>query len=124
MRFSALITAVTHASLCFAFPPSYFERRTTLGTFGIDQLIDVNGTHAFQPPQSGDLRGPCPGLNAMSNHGYIPRNGIVLLADAITQSNKGSKFPGAVLWCLNSAISVWACHRYFNHRRVTGGVWG
>jgi hypothetical protein len=39
----------------------------------------VTGAHAFQPPNfaQGDQRGPCPGLNALANHGYIPRNGIV-----------------------------------------------
>ncbi|ORY74116.1 Chloroperoxidase [Protomyces lactucae-debilis] len=35
------------------------------------------GAYAFQAPVQGrDYRGPCPGLNAMANHGYIPRNGI------------------------------------------------
>jgi len=28
-------------------------------------------------PSSTDKRGPCPGLNAAANHGFIPRNGIV-----------------------------------------------
>ncbi|CZT18001.1 related to oxidase [Ramularia collo-cygni] len=42
------------------------------------QLIDVQGEHAFVPPNfaSGDKRGPCPGLNALANHGYLPHNGI------------------------------------------------
>ncbi|KAF9009259.1 Cloroperoxidase [Hymenopellis radicata] len=31
--------------------------------------------HAFCPPQAGDSRSVCPALNAMANHGYIPRNG-------------------------------------------------
>jgi len=25
---------------------------------------------------AGDVRGACPGLNALANHGYMPRNGI------------------------------------------------
>jgi len=39
----------------------------------------VTGEHEFQPPnfKNGDQRGPCPGLNALANHGYIPRNGVV-----------------------------------------------
>lgn len=38
----------------------------------------VSGDHEFQMPDydAGDVRGPCPGLNALSNHGYLPRNGI------------------------------------------------
>ena len=51
-----------------------------LTTFNEDQLIDVTGEHAWAPPGPGDLRGPCPGLNALANHGYFPRNGIVPLA--------------------------------------------
>lgn len=39
----------------------------------------VTGDHAFIAPNftAGDQRGPCPGLNALANHGYIPRNGVV-----------------------------------------------
>lgn len=29
----------------------------------------------FQAPQPGDLRSPCPALNAAANHGILPRNG-------------------------------------------------
>lgn len=41
--------------------------------------IVVTGEHSFVPPDfaSGDQRGPCPGLNALANHGYIPHNGVV-----------------------------------------------
>lgn len=31
------------------------------------QLIDVHGSHAWVAPGSRDLRGPCPGLNALAN---------------------------------------------------------
>ncbi|KAJ7140545.1 Cloroperoxidase [Mycena crocata] len=31
--------------------------------------------HEFIAPQEGDVRGPCPGLNALANHGYLPRSG-------------------------------------------------
>ncbi|KIS72423.1 uncharacterized protein UMAG_00822 [Mycosarcoma maydis] len=33
--------------------------------------------HPWQAPPRGAKRGPCPGLNTIANHGYIPRNGIV-----------------------------------------------
>ncbi|KAI0878223.1 Chloroperoxidase [Hypoxylon argillaceum] len=51
--------------------------------------IDVSGEHAFKAPDfaNGDQRGPCPGLNALANHGYIPHNGVVSLVDAIVQSS-------------------------------------
>ncbi|PYH53343.1 peroxidase family protein [Aspergillus niger CBS 101883] len=52
--------------------------------------VDVTGEHAFQPPdfETGDQRGPCPGLNALANHGYIPRNGVVSFGGAITAINE------------------------------------
>ncbi|KAF5327639.1 hypothetical protein D9619_004137 [Psilocybe cf. subviscida] len=32
--------------------------------------------HPFRAPGKNDIRGPCPGLNTLANHGYLPRNGI------------------------------------------------
>jgi hypothetical protein len=29
----------------------------------------------WHPPNTDDLRGPCPGLNALANHGFLPRDG-------------------------------------------------
>ena len=39
------------------------------------QYVSTSGHYAYVAPTSSDLRGPCPGLNAMANHGYIPHNG-------------------------------------------------
>ena len=41
-------------------------------TFNENQLIDVTGKYAWVAPGPGDIRGPCPGLNALANHGYFP----------------------------------------------------
>lgn len=45
------------------------------------QAVNLGGgedkAHPFQSPKPGAKRGPCPGLNTIANHGYIPRNGIV-----------------------------------------------
>ncbi|EME39685.1 hypothetical protein DOTSEDRAFT_91962 [Dothistroma septosporum NZE10] len=49
--------------------------------------ISVTGEHEFQPPGEGDQRGPCPGLNALANHGYIPRDGVVSLLGAVSAMN-------------------------------------
>lgn len=35
----------------------------------IDQLVSVSGEHQYVAPGPGDIRGPCPGLNAAANHG-------------------------------------------------------
>ena len=47
------------------------------------QHVSTTGTHAFVAPGPSDLRGPCPGLNAMANHGYIPHNGVATITQFI-----------------------------------------
>ncbi|KAJ7234157.1 Cloroperoxidase [Mycena rebaudengoi] len=47
---------------------------------------DIHQKHKFIAPGPTDSRSPCPGLNTLANHGYLPRNGrnisIPLLMDA------------------------------------------
>jgi hypothetical protein len=45
--------------------------------------------HPYIPPGPGDQRGPCPGLNTLANHGYLPRNGIVSVQDLINGAQEG-----------------------------------
>ncbi|KAJ3390758.1 hypothetical protein CcCBS67573_g05799 [Chytriomyces confervae] len=37
--------------------------------------IDETPVGVYLPPAATDIRGPCPALNTMANHGYIPRDG-------------------------------------------------
>ncbi|KDQ53210.1 hypothetical protein JAAARDRAFT_210155 [Jaapia argillacea MUCL 33604] len=46
-------------------------------------ILIPDAAHPYIPPGPLDQRGPCPGLNTMANHGYLPRNGIVSSADII-----------------------------------------
>lgn len=57
-------------------------------TFNENQLIDVTGAHAWAAPGPSDIRGPCPGLNALANHGYFPRSGVVPLTVGATATNQ------------------------------------
>ncbi|KAN0120082.1 Cloroperoxidase [Hyaloscypha variabilis] len=52
--------------------------------------IEVTGEHSFIPPDfsAGDQRGPCPGLNALANHGYIARNGVTELVEVTAAINE------------------------------------
>ncbi|KAF8894242.1 Peroxidase, family 2-domain-containing protein [Mucidula mucida] len=34
-----------------------------------------SGDHEFVAPGPNDVRSPCPGLNSLANHGYLPRDG-------------------------------------------------
>ncbi|PQE29907.1 oxidase protein [Rutstroemia sp. NJR-2017a WRK4] len=54
------------------------------------QRVDVSGEHAFQMPDyaAGDVRGPCPGLNVLANHGYLPRNGVATILEYATAVQK------------------------------------
>jgi hypothetical protein len=42
--------------------------------------------YPYQDPKPSDQRGACPGLNTLANHGYIPRSGIVTVAQTIKAS--------------------------------------
>ncbi|KDE06593.1 hypothetical protein MVLG_03089 [Microbotryum lychnidis-dioicae p1A1 Lamole] len=44
------------------------------------QRVSTTGDHAFIAPGPNDRRGPCAGLNAAANHGYLPRDGIATYA--------------------------------------------
>ncbi|KAM3415965.1 hypothetical protein BST61_g9455 [Cercospora zeina] len=52
------------------------------------QRVPNTGANQFIAPGPGDERGPCPGLNAMANHGYLPRNGIASIDQFIQGTNR------------------------------------
>jgi len=53
--------------------------------------VDAEDDHAFRPPGDYDYRGPCPALNTLANHGYLPRDGCNISAqdfmDALQSTN-------------------------------------
>ncbi|KAG9239473.1 Chloroperoxidase [Amylocarpus encephaloides] len=54
------------------------------------QYVSNQGKYAFKAPNlaGGDQRGPCPGLNAMANHGYLPSNGVATIQQFIDSTLK------------------------------------
>lgn len=48
-----------------------------------DQYVSTTDDHAYASPGAGDIRGPCPGLNAAANHGYLSRSGVTTLTETI-----------------------------------------
>lgn len=66
------------------------EKRLIINT---NKPIQVTGKYAFQAPGKYDQRGPCPGLNALANHGYISHTGITSYAEVVAAINQG-KEPG------------------------------
>ena len=55
-----------------------------------DQYVDVTpgSANEYQAPGPGDLRGPCPGLNAAANHGFLPRSGITTIGQSMFHRTK------------------------------------
>ncbi|KAF2149018.1 Cloroperoxidase [Myriangium duriaei CBS 260.36] len=58
-----------------------FKKRTTFDA--ASQYISTSGQYKFVAPGSGDQRGPCPGLNALANHNYLPHNGVATITEFI-----------------------------------------
>ncbi|EME38096.1 hypothetical protein DOTSEDRAFT_75970 [Dothistroma septosporum NZE10] len=54
------------------------------------QLIDVSkgSGHEYVAPGPGDLRGPCPGLNAMANHNFLPHDGYATIQQYINATEQ------------------------------------
>ncbi|WPH01851.1 Hypothetical protein R9X50_00470500 [Acrodontium crateriforme] len=48
-----------------------------------DAFVSITGEHEYMAPTESDIRGPCPGLNAAANHGYLPRNGIASIEQTV-----------------------------------------
>ncbi|KAI9687160.1 MAG: hypothetical protein M1822_002571 [Bathelium mastoideum] len=49
-----------------------------------DQLVSTTGDNAYASPAADEIRGPCPGLNAAANHGYLPRSGIASIEETVS----------------------------------------
>ncbi|KAF8699235.1 Peroxidase, family 2, partial [Rhizoctonia solani] len=71
----------------FASSGSHTKRQSVTGFDPVKQRIDVSGEHEFRPPGPNDRRGPCAGLNALANHGFIPRSGVATLEQIVYASN-------------------------------------
>ncbi|KAF9552972.1 aromatic peroxygenase precursor [Agrocybe pediades] len=48
-----------------------------------------DAAHPWKPLAPGDIRGPCPGLNTLASHGYLPRNGIATPVQIINAVQEG-----------------------------------
>lgn len=88
--FPALSEQATRALARVAFIPPKHEKRA-IAFDAAAQLVDVTGAHAFVPPNfaAGDQRGPCPGLNALANHNYLPHNGVSSWVEIANQTTAG-----------------------------------
>ena len=49
--------------------------------FGLKKIPGDDSAHQFRKPGNTDVRGMCPTLNTLVNHGYISRDGITTFAE-------------------------------------------
>ncbi|WPH00419.1 Chloroperoxidase [Acrodontium crateriforme] len=52
-------------------------------------------THPFVPPGPGDVRSPCPALNSLANHGFLPHSGQGITVPQFVQALKDGLNVGA-----------------------------
>lgn len=45
--------------------------------------------HPWKPLRQGDIRGPCPGLNTLASHGWLPRSGIATPGQIVSAVQEG-----------------------------------
>ncbi|TEB20564.1 Cloroperoxidase [Coprinellus micaceus] len=64
--------------------------------------LKFNGTklvndrdHPWKPIRKGDIRGPCPGLNTLASHGYLPRDGVATPSQIIEAVQEGFNMASA-----------------------------
>ncbi|KAJ7731420.1 Peroxidase, family 2-domain-containing protein [Mycena maculata] len=97
MKSSTSFTLLALTSVVTGFP-AYGTRMPLLrddlpaGTPEFSSRDSDPAVGVFQAPNSTDVRSPCPGLNALANHGYLPRDGTnIHITDIVSQmdSNLG-----------------------------------
>ncbi|KAF8888466.1 heme-thiolate peroxidase [Gymnopilus junonius] len=53
-------------------------------------ILVYDAAHPYQPLRPGDQRGPCPALNTLASHGYLPRNGVATPVQIINAVQQGT----------------------------------
>jgi len=67
------------------------------------QYVSNQGAHAFVAPDlNTEARGPCPGLNAMANHNYLPHNGVANIQQFIDSTYEGMQDKSLSIFFVNS----------------------
>lgn len=74
MRFSSILSLSAAVSSACAFP-----------TYADVQTRQAWEAKPWTAPGPSDARGPCPGLNTLANHGYLPSNGRDISLDILAK---------------------------------------
>lgn len=88
---------------------------------GLKQIPGNDPAHQFQAPGPTDVRGICPTLNALANHGYISRDGITSFAEAANAVQTGYGFTYSLSVFL-SALGLMAGGDLVTGKYTIGGM--
>ncbi|KAI0254741.1 Cloroperoxidase [Lactifluus subvellereus] len=69
--------------------------------------------HCFVPPSQGDSRSPCPALNALANHSFLPHDGRRITAFQLMSVLREHYHISLPLAALLSLGGIFTCGRYF-----------
>ncbi|KAF8485465.1 hypothetical protein JB92DRAFT_2761236 [Gautieria morchelliformis] len=73
---------------------------------GVPVLVN-DANHPYVPPGPDDIRGPCPGLNTLANHGYLPHDGVAspkqIMNGVMTGFNMGADIAAVVVFAAHLA---------------------
>ncbi|CAK3923823.1 Aromatic peroxygenase [Lecanosticta acicola] len=104
MKYTSIILCFSLQAIAFPFAIDELEKRQVPSTDALQaisrarsncgnipclvfdeesQYVSTSGDHAWAAPKDDEIRGPCPGLNAAANHGYLSRSGITTLTETI-----------------------------------------
>ncbi|KAL8753866.1 MAG: hypothetical protein Q9199_004747 [Rusavskia elegans] len=86
-----LLKRGTESKACpFSNLNAHERTKRQVGFDAVAQRVSTTGKYAWKAPNlaAGDKRGPCPGLNALANHGYLPHNGIAPATTIIQAVNQ------------------------------------
>ncbi|KAL8909766.1 MAG: hypothetical protein Q9171_004911, partial [Xanthocarpia ochracea] len=86
-----LLKQGTVSNACpFSKNKAHARTKRQIGFDPIAQRVSTSGKYVWKAPNlaAGDKRGPCPGLNALANHGYLPHNGVAPAATIIQAVNQ------------------------------------
>ncbi|KAH9977726.1 Cloroperoxidase [Lactifluus volemus] len=69
--------------------------------------------HKFVRPSDGDSRSPCPALNALANHSYLPHDGRDISAFQLTSALRKHYHLSLPFAAMLSIVGTLTCGRYF-----------
>ncbi|OLN95791.1 putative sterigmatocystin biosynthesis peroxidase stcC 4 [Colletotrichum chlorophyti] len=92
MQLLLLLSGAIPVTFAFPSPPaggSSCPPQSTTSTAGVDSTCLLKPNHfTWAPPGPEEVRSPCPALNTLANHGFLPHNGRNVTLDIVKKGLK------------------------------------